>query len=201
MAEACLTLYETTFDPAWFEEARALADAILRLFRDPDGEGFFQTGSDAEELLVRPKEVFDNAVPSGASTAALVLQRLALLTGEAEYERAGLSALRLVHDLMRRAPAGFGAALCALDLYLSKAKEIAVLGDPDGEDTRSLIGVVHARFLPNAVLASAPPGAIEPALLRDRPAQDGRATAYVCERFVCRRPVTEPEALLAQLSS
>jgi uncharacterized protein len=201
MAEACLTLYETTFDPAWFVEARSLADAMLELFGDPDGGGFFQTGSDAEELVVRPKEVFDNAVPSGGSTAALVLQRLALLTGEAEYERAGLSVLRLVHDLMRRAPAGFGAALSALDLYLSRAKEVAVIGDPAGAGTRALTGVLHERFLPNAVLAAGAPGAAEPALLRDRPAVDGRATAYVCEGFVCRRPVTEPGELVAQLSS
>jgi uncharacterized protein YyaL (SSP411 family) len=204
MVEACLTLYETTLDLRFFREARGLADAMLRLFRDPDG-GFFQTGSDAEALVVRPKELFDNAVPSGNSVAAGVLQRLALLTGEDGYEEAARSALLLVREPMRRAPSGFGHALCALDLHLSRALEVAVIGDPQDPGTRRLVDEVHGRFLPNAVLAVAAPGdpdaTREVALLRDRPTLDGRATAYVCERFVCRRPVTEPKELAAQLAA
>jgi uncharacterized protein len=204
MAEALLTLYETTFDPRFFQEARALADEMLRLFRDEEGGGFFQTGSDAERLVLRPKELFDNAVPSGSSAAARVLQRLALLTGEVEYERAGLSALRLVRDLMARSPTGFGHALCALDLYLGPSLEVAIVGDPGSGETKRLVAEVHGRFLPNAVLAVALPGdAIgkeSVALLANRPQVDGKATAYVCHRFVCRFPVTEPDALAAQLT-
>ena len=84
-----LTLYETTFDVRWFGEARRLADDLLRLFRDPERGGFFQTGSDAPELVVRPKELFDHAVPSGNASAGLVLQRLYHLTAEPEYLRPG----------------------------------------------------------------------------------------------------------------
>jgi uncharacterized protein YyaL (SSP411 family) len=206
MADACLTVYETTFDLRWFREARALGDELLRLFWDRERGGFFQTGSDAEALVVRPKELYDNAVPSGNSAAADVLQRLALLTAEAEYERAGLSALRLVREPMAQAPTGFGAALCALDLYLSPAREVAVVGDLDDERTRALAAeVTSARFLPNHVLAVAAAEdraafeAVE--LLRDRVRIEDRPTAYVCEHFVCRLPVTDRGALVAQLTS
>jgi len=205
MAEACLTLYETTFDLRWFEEARTLTDELLRLFWDRERGGFFQTGSDGEALVIRPKELFDNAVPSGNSAAADVLQRLALLTGEQEYERAGVSALRVVRDQMVAAPTGFGHALSALDLYVSRVPEVAVVGDPNGEDTRALAAeVITKRFLPNHVLAVA---AAEDersrdtvALLRDRVPIDGRATAYVCEHFACKLPVSTPAELEAQLT-
>jgi uncharacterized protein len=204
MAEACLTLYETTFDLRFFRMARALADELLRLFRDEHNGGFFQTGSDAEALVIRPKELYDNAVPSGNSAAADVLQRLALLTGETEYERAGVSALRLVREQMAGAPTGFGQALSALDLYLSPVREVAIVGDPSGDDTRRLVDEVTVRrFLPNHVLAVASPQDQEAAgtvaLLEGRAPRNGRATAYVCERFACRLPVTDSEALAAQL--
>ncbi len=204
MAEACLTLYETTLELRWFEAARPLADDLLRLFWDRERGGFFQTGSDAEQLVVRPKELFDNAVPSGNSAAADVLQRLALLTGEPEYERVGVSALRLLRNQLARAPSGFGHALTALDLYVSHVPEVAVIGDPTGADTLALVAeVTTKRFLPNHVLAvaAADDGRAREriALLRDRVLVGGRATAYVCERFVCKLPVGQPGDLAAQL--
>ena len=113
-----------------------------------------------------------------------------------------MSALRLVRDLMTRAPTGFGQALSALDFYLGGPKEVAILGDPDEVETRALIDVVHGRFLPNAVLAVGRPGdpaTAEVPLLQDRSEVDGRAAAYVCERFVCQRPVTDAEDLSRQL--
>ena len=204
MAEACLTLYETTFEVRWFEEARALADELLRLFHDEDRGGFFQTGSDAEALVVRPKELYDNAVPSGNSVAADVLQRLAHLTGEPAYERAGVSALRLVRDAMRQSPTSFGQALSALDLYLAKVKEVAIVGVPEDPATQALVAeVTTKRFLPNHGLAVAAPDddaalAAVP-LLHERVALEGGPTAYVCERFTCQIPVGDPEALARQL--
>jgi uncharacterized protein YyaL (SSP411 family) len=205
MAAACLTLYETTFQLRWFEHARELADRLLGLFLDERRGGFFQTGSDAVALVVRPKELYDNAVPSGNSAAAETLQRLSLLTGEATYERAAVNALRLVRDPMAEAPTGFGAALCALDLYLGPSNEIAVVGDPAGEGTRALVAeATSSRYLPNAVVAlTAPDDAASReavALLRGRTAIDGVPTAYVCRRFVCNVPVTTPEALSEQLA-
>jgi uncharacterized protein YyaL (SSP411 family) len=201
MAEACLVLSESTLDVRWLAEAHSLAVDLVRLFHDPEGGGFFQTGSDAERLVVRPKELFDNAVPAGNSAAALVLQRLSLLYGDAELERAGVSALRLVRGRVSRAPTGFGYALSALDFYLASTCEVAVVGDPAAADTRTLAAQVWNRYLPHVVLAGGKPDSPAVPLLEGRTMLDGRAAAYVCERFVCRRPVTDPEELAAQLTA
>ncbi|MDP9342803.1 MAG: thioredoxin domain-containing protein [Actinomycetota bacterium] len=202
MAEACLVLSESTLDLRWLAEARALAGDLIRLFHDPDGGGFFQTGSDAEQLVVRPKELFDNAVPAANSAAALVLQRLALVYGDAELERAAVSALRLVRDHLARAPTGFGYALSALDFYLAPTREVAIVGNAGAEDTRALASQVWERFLPHVVLAAGGPGAGDGVpLLAGRTMLDGRAAAYVCERFACQRPVSEPAELAAQLTA
>jgi hypothetical protein len=206
LAAACLVLYQTTFELRWFESARSLADDLLRLFRDEERGGFFTTGSDQEALVVRPKDLYDNAVPSGNSVAADVLQRMALLTGDDEYERAGVSALRVVRDSMAQAPTGFGHALCALDLYVGPSREVAVIGEPSSEEIRAMVAMVNTtRYRPNVVLAVAAENdddaTSKVALLRDRPAQDGRVTAYVCERFVCKLPVTDPVAVASALDA
>ena len=198
-ASACLTLYELTGDLRWFLEARTLGDDLLRLFLDEERGGFFQTGSDVAPLVVRPKDLYDNAVPSGNSAAAEVLLRLSMLTGETRYQAAALGALGIVADAMSRAPTGFGHALCALDLWLGPSREVAIVGDPDDARTRALMDVIRGAFRPNIVLATARAGdgaswdAV--ALLRDRGTIDGRPAAYVCEHHVCRLPVTTPEEL------
>jgi len=204
MASACLTLFSTTGAVRWFREAVELLDALVDLFLDAERGGFFQTGSDDDPLVLRPKELYDNAVPSGNSVAADVLQRVALLSGDPDRERIGVSAIRPLRDAMGRAPTAFGHALCALDLYLGPSREVAIVGSPEDERTKSLLNEVHrAHFLPNAVVAMGDPGDPEGAeavaLLRDRPQVDGAPTAYVCERFACRLPVTGPEDLAEQL--
>ncbi len=193
MAAACLALWETTFETRWIEQALALGQALVRDFGD-EGGGFFQSAADAGTPLARPKDLFDNAVPAGNSLAADVLQRLALLTGDAELERAGVSALRAVRDLAERAPTGFGTALGALDLYLGPTRELAVVGS--AADRRPLLEVAWGAFRPRLVLAAAEAGQAPVSLLegRDRPG------AYVCERFACRLPATTPEQLSAQLA-
>ncbi len=206
LAAACLTLYESTFELRWFEHAVTLADDMIRLFRDDERGGFFQTGSDAENLLVRPKELYDNATPSGNSVAAEVLLRLSLLTGDAAYETAAVAAIRLVRDAMGGAPTGFGQALSALDLHLGPAREVAIVGNPGLPATRALISeIVGSTYRPNVVLAVAPPndvraGVVVP-LLRDRIPRDELPTAYVCEGFACKLPVTDPAMLREQLSA
>ncbi|MGH2677412.1 MAG: thioredoxin domain-containing protein, partial [Actinomycetota bacterium] len=200
MAAACLDLYESTFDERWFEEARRLASDLVRLFSDQERGGFFQTGADAERLVLRPKELFDNAVPSGNSGAAEVLLRLSLLTGDAEHERAGLAAFRAVRDLLDRAPTAFGTALGALDLYLGPSREVAIVGDRDDPRTDALVAEVWSRYLPRTVWAAGAPGSEAPVpLLQGREAVEGQPAAYVCERFVCQRPVTDPSELAVQL--
>src|SRR6266508_1430938 len=204
MAEACLTLYETTFDLRWLREAKRLAAALLELFADPGGDGLYQTGADAEPLVVRPRELFDNAVPAGSSVAADVLQRLGRLTGEQAWEQAGLAALRPVLGVVARAPTGFGHALGAVDFALSRVREVAIVGRPGADDTGALLSEVWRTYQPNRVVAMAAPGdgaaVAEIPLLAERTALGGRATAYVCEHFVCKLPVTDPGALAAQLA-
>ncbi|HEX6348276.1 MAG TPA: thioredoxin domain-containing protein [Candidatus Dormibacteraeota bacterium] len=193
MAAGCLALWETTFEERWIMDALALARALVRDFADERG-GFFQSAADAGTPLARPKDLFDNAVPAGNSLAADVLQRLALLTGDAELEKAGVSALRAVRDLAERAPTAFGTALGALDLYLGPARELAVVGAP--AQRQPLLEVAWGGFRPRLVLAAADTGRAPVALLegRDQPG------AYLCERFSCRLPAETPEALAAQLA-
>jgi uncharacterized protein YyaL (SSP411 family) len=204
MAEACLTLYETTFELRWLEAARTLAAQLLELFADGEHGGFFQTGADAEALVVRPREVFDNAVPSGSSMAADVLQRLGRLLGDERLETAGAAALAPVRELLARAPTSFGHALGAADFAVGRVREVAIVGRPAADDTRALLAQVFRTYQPNRVVAAAAPGDAAAAaavpLLADRPTVGGRAAAYVCEHFVCQRPVTDPAELAAQLS-
>jgi uncharacterized protein YyaL (SSP411 family) len=203
MADACLALYETTFELTWFERASELTDELIRAFHDDARGGFFQTRADGEALVVRPKELYDNALPSANSLPADVLLRLAHLTGESRYEEIAERSLRLVADGMTQAPTGFGHALCALDLLLEPVREIAIVGDPGEEPTRALAREVTARFLPNHVLAVARQdderSRSAVALLEARTQLDGSPTAYVCERFACKLPVSDPEALARQL--
>jgi uncharacterized protein YyaL (SSP411 family) len=204
-SSALLTLYETTFELRWFTEAKFLADEMLRLFLDAERGGFFQTGIDADALVIRPKDLYDNALPSGNSAAADILLRLSLLTGEADHERAAASALRLVRDAMGQAPTAFGQTLSALDLYLGPSREVAIIGDPKSEETRAMVRLVNGNdFRPNLVLAVAAPGDAAMTtvpLLRDKAAMAGAsATAYVCEHFVCKLPVWTVNGLSTQLA-
>jgi uncharacterized protein YyaL (SSP411 family) len=203
LADALLTLYETTFELRFFTAARELAEDLVARFRDPGRGGFFSAAQDPA-LVLRPKDLFDNAVPSGNSAAAEMLLRLSALTGVARYEDAALSALRLVANGAREAPTGFGGALSAIDRAVTTSKEVAVVGPLDAPETRALAREVWRRPGANTVLAVAAPDDAHSAdaveLLRDRVVQDGRAAAYVCERFVCKLPVAEPDALAEQLS-
>ncbi len=199
LAEGLLTLYETTFDEPWFTISRALMDRVLVRFADPAG-GFFDTADDHERLVARPKDVQDNAVPSGNATATLVLLRLAALTGDGRYRDAAERALRTVTDLLPRYPTGFAQWLTAADLALAPIAEVAIVGDPTTRATRALLKEVRTGFQPHQVVALRPdPASSAVPLLAERIAVGGRPTAYVCQGFVCRLPVTDPDALRTQL--
>ena len=193
LLEALLALYEATFEERWFTEARAIADTILARFEDREHGGFFTTSDDHEKLVARRKELEDNPIPSAGSSAALGLLRLAALTGEHDYERAALGHLRLLHELAPKHPDAFGHLLQALDFHLRPTREVAVVGG----DGAPLVRTVRSLLRPDVVLAGGPgdgsPTAVP--LLEGRTPVDGRAAAYVCERFACRRPVTEPAEL------
>jgi hypothetical protein len=197
-----LALYEATFDLRWLVESRRLADEALRLFWDAGQETFYDTGADQEALVVRPRNLFDNAVPAGSSVAIEWLLRLAVFSGEERYEKLAVSALRPMADLMSSHPAGFGRYLGALDFHLGPVAEVALVW-PAGGDAAPLLKEVFGRYLPNRAVVGAPAGSAAAGglpLLAERSTVDGNATAYVCRRFVCQLPVTEPQALARQLS-
>jgi len=199
LAEALLSLYEVTFDERWLRSARELGAAMVGQFWDESRGTFYDTGPRHESLIIRPRSIFDNALPSGPSAAATVLLRLARLTDDGEYERIAAAAVRSVRDLMARYPAGLGNWLCALDLYLSKPERIAVIGAPRDPGTRALLRAINRRYLPHRVLAGRSPGgngqAVDVPLLEGRDLIDGRPAAYMCEGYVCRAPATDPAEL------
>jgi hypothetical protein len=195
VADGLLALYGATFDERWFVVARGLADTILERFADPTG-GFFDTRDDHEVLITRPKDLLDNAVPSGNAMATTVLLRLAAMTGQARYREAAERAIGLVAEVAPRHPTFFGQWLVALDFGLADVDEVAIIGEPASPPTRALLSIVERGFRPHQVVAARPGSAstaIE--LLEDRSELDGRSTAFVCHGFVCRLPVTEPAAL------
>jgi uncharacterized protein YyaL (SSP411 family) len=201
LADGLLALYEASFDEKWFRIARELMDRVLVRFSDPAG-GFFDTADDHERLVTRPKDVQDNAVPSGNAMTARVLLRLAAWTGEGTYRDAAEQALRSVVPFVARYPTGFAQWLSAMDLGLAPVVEIAIVGAPDDPATAALLAETRRGYRPDQVVSASPdPGASIVPLLADRIAVDGQPTAYVCRGFVCRLPVTDPAALRAQLDA
>jgi uncharacterized protein YyaL (SSP411 family) len=207
---AAVTLAELD-DASWLDEATWIANELLRLFHDEKGGGFFTTGADAPALIVRPKDYEDNATPSENSLAAGALLRLAALTGVQEYEAVAGEVLDAMAPLVGRYPVAFGELLQALERSLSPPVEIAVVGPVGDPRTAALRREVTGRLLPTAVTLNAEPsdaaaprgGLPQPAwsspLLAGRGLVGGAPAAYVCERFACRAPVTEPAELRAEL--
>jgi len=199
VAEGLLALYETTFDVQYYMAARELTDYALAHFADPQG-GFFDTPDQHEALVSRPKDVQDNATPSGAAMLATVLLRLAALSGYSHYAERAEAALAALQPVLAQHPTAFAQSLVALAFAVSHPREIALVGDPDQAETQALLAVVNGAYRPFQVVALKRPGDEPPVpLLAGREAQGGRATAAVCYNFACRLPVTEPEALREQL--
>jgi uncharacterized protein YyaL (SSP411 family) len=202
MLEACLALFEATFDPTWLQSATELADKAIDLFHDPVAGGFYVTGTDAEPLITRPKDLVDNAIPSANSVMALELQRLALFTMNSQYESVAVSCIRILKDASTRSPQGFAHLLAAVDFYTSSPAEVVIIGEPGEPETDRLLTTARSRFSPNKVLvAHADPSEFETAtpLLAGKKRIDGRPAAYVCHHGRCEAPVTEADALAAQL--
>jgi uncharacterized protein YyaL (SSP411 family) len=191
LLEALLTLYESSFEVRWFDEAQALAETTIERFGDPERGGFYSTASDHEELIARRKEVGDHPIPSGNSSAAMGLLRLGALTGEHRYDTAAESVFALFSKPAVQHPDAFAHLLRALDLHLSPTQEIALIGD----NLSDLARVVRKQPLSHAVLAGGPEGTDQPPLLQGRTTVDSQPTAYVCQNFTCRLPLTDPTEL------
>jgi uncharacterized protein YyaL (SSP411 family) len=197
-----LALYQSDPDPHWYARAAALMEETLAHFRDPAG-GFFDTRDDHEALILRPKDIQDNATPSGNALAAQALLQLAAYSGNGGWRGRAEEMLRQIQKVAVRYPTGFGQWLCALDFALAPVQEVAILGDPDSLEFQALAATLWARYRPHlvAALSNFPPEPQGPALLADRPLIDQKPTAYVCQHFTCQYPVTTPEALNQQLEN
>jgi hypothetical protein len=194
-----LELYQADFNNRWFAAAHELADQMIDRFADAEG-GFFDTPQDAEALLVRPKDIQDNATPSGNSLACEALLRLAALTGDGRYRDIAERCLGLGLQFAVNHPTSFGRWLCAADLALSGENQLAVLF-PFGSDASAFLQLANAGFRPNLTVATSmfPPAEEGPPLLKDRPLLDGRSTAYLCVGMVCQQPTNDPAELQTQL--
>ncbi|NCF67240.1 MAG: DUF255 domain-containing protein [Chloroflexi bacterium] len=199
LADGLLALYQTTFETRWFLWVQELAEQMLTRFGDKSNGGFFDTSSDHESLIYRPKDVQDNATPSANAMAAHVLLKLSMLTGNGDQWDIAQRTVSALADLMARFPTGFSHWLCAAAFILGEPQEVAIAGDLDDPATQRLINAVYARYRPNLVIAAGDKVSEIP-LLVDRPMLDGESAAYVCRRFVCHTPVTDSEALVQQLN-
>ncbi len=202
LLEALLTLAEVD-DVAWLADARVVADDLLRLFGDEEQGGVFTTGTDAESLIVRPKDYQDNATPSENSLAANGLLRLATFTGAPEYEARASHWIRTLSPLLGGHPTAFAYLLGAFERMVTPSIEVAIVGEARDAPTGQLLGELRRRLIPSSVQVTAAPGAgadLTP-LLAGRAPIDGRATAFVCEHYACRLPTTDPAALRAQLDT
>jgi len=198
LADALLTVYEATGEARWFTEARAIAESMLDRFLDPVA-GFYDTPVDGEPLLVRPSTLDDNAVPAGRSTAALMLLRLAALTGEQRYAEMARSTIEPLASVIARSPVGLANLAWAHDLAVHGVTELALVAGGDDEGVRRFLARVREAWHPSLVLAHGDAGGVP--LLEGRPAIDGRATAYLCRDFACDAPTGDPDRLAEQLSA
>jgi uncharacterized protein len=199
LLEALCALAELD-DVSWLDEARTVAGELIRLFHDADGGGFFTNGVDAEQLVVRLKDLFDDATPSANSLAANGLLRFAALTGETEYEEYAVEVLRMLAPAGASHPNGFAHLLGAIERYVTSPAEIAIIGDPNDERTRALRREVATRLLPASVTLTGSPNDPSP-LLSGREMRGGVPTAYVCEHYTCKQPVTDARELRDQLDA
>ncbi|HEY7021582.1 MAG TPA: thioredoxin domain-containing protein [Ktedonobacterales bacterium] len=199
LANAFLSLYEATGDASRFTFARVLVETMIARFWDEPTGAFFDTASDAEALIGRPRDLTDNATPSGTSLACEALLRLTAFTGNLRYREYAARILVALAPAMERHPSSFGHLLCALDDLIGPYYEVAIVGNPADTVTQALVAAINSRFLPRMALAVGAPGDTEVPLLENRALLDGRPAAYVCQGFVCQRPVTASADLLSQL--
>jgi len=197
-----LNLYETTFKADYIKKAKKLTDIMIKDFKDKNG-GFFIGSKDAEKLMVRPKDSFDGALPSGNSVAAMNLYRLSKLTGEMKYVEIADSTLRAFTENAIGAPTGFAHMLTAYMFHEMSPKEIVVVGDKNSEDTKEVLSALQAKYIPNSVI-----------LLKDEndtsiskvapwisnyTSIDQKPTIYICENYACKQPTADLQTALNYL--
>jgi uncharacterized protein YyaL (SSP411 family) len=201
-----IELYEATFASSYLQRALDLNAMMLEHFWDGEGGGFYFTADDADRVLVRKKEIYDGAVPSGNAVAMLNLLRLARLTGHQEYEEKAATLSRAFSDSIAPSPGAHTQFMIALDLARGPSYEVVIVGDPQAEDTKAMVGALRKAFVPNKVVIFRPAGEEAPGITRlagftkDLAHLNNKATAYVCRAFRCELPTTEAHQMLALLT-
>jgi uncharacterized protein YyaL (SSP411 family) len=200
LALGLLALYQSDPNPRWYQAALKLVQEMLAHFSDPSG-GFFDTRDDHEALLYRPKDQQDNATPCGNALAATALLHLSAYEGQSDWRELAEGMLSANLGMLKHYPTAFAQWLCAADFALGPVHEVAILGDPADPANQGLLQALWRGYHPRLVLAASPypPAEGSPALLKDRPLLNGKPAAYVCQGFVCRQPVNDPELMLEQL--
>lgn len=202
LIDAMLELYQSTFVEKWFDEARRLADVVLEHFRAEDG-GFFDTSDDHEKLIVRPRQLQDNATPSGNSMMAKQLIRLSAYTGDAKYDEAARQVIHPLLPALQSYPQAFGEALNTADMLIRGLSEVAIVGSPVKSETKALLAQIREVYRPNVITALAREnvdGETNIPLLNYRMMRDNQPTVYVCQNFACKMPVTTAEAMAELLA-
>ncbi|MBI4444712.1 MAG: thioredoxin domain-containing protein [Acidobacteria bacterium] len=200
LIEGLIALYEASFEEKWANEAARLANLMIEEFWDTQDGGFFFTGASHEKLVIRHKDFYDNATPSGNSMAAAALLKLWHLTGDRRFREYGSQVLERAAQMLKQLPVVFGYQLCALDFSLGPVSEIALIASPANQE--KFLSVLRHHFLPRKVVAAKPPA--QPAglaLLENRDVADNHSACYVCKDFVCHQPVYTPEELSEKLDS
>jgi len=201
ICDGLIRLHAASFDRHWLTVAMKLADEMIDQFREEDKRSFYDTRKDQNDLLVRPRNIYDNALPSGSSAAAMVLLSLLRLADTGRYEYKALLSMEQALPLAAQYPLGFGNWLCAIDFYLSKPKELVLAGYANDEQTKPLVGIIAGRYLPNVVQARVDPGSagLDIPLPKDRAMIDGKPTMYICEEYTCKAPVSDSSELESML--
>jgi uncharacterized protein YyaL (SSP411 family) len=199
LIEGLIELYEATFEQRWLDEAVALTRVALEHFWDTEHGAFFFTAHDHEQLIARSKDVRDGAVPSGNSLMLMNLARLAVMTGDKQFQARADEMLTGLAGEVQASPWASERFLAGVDFALSGPLELAVVGDPDDAATQALLRTIHSRYLPNRVIMlhnpAAPAASVDAPLLKGRTLVGGKPAVYICENYTCRQPVMTPAEL------
>jgi hypothetical protein len=204
LSEGLLELYEATFERRWLDQAIELNRRAIAQYWDAQGGGFFFTAADHEPLLARRKDIRDGAVPAGNSVELMNLLRLSAMLGDEELRTRADRTMKVFAGEEQNSPWMAERFLAAVDFACAGPVEIAIVGDPSQAQTQALLRQVYDTYLPNRVLMlhnpARPADSVQSPLLANRPAVDGKPTAYVCRNYECRRGVTTPAELAEQLA-
>ena len=203
LIDGLLSIHETTLDPIWLNHARNLCQSMIDLFWDDSSKQFFDTSIDHEELIIRPREISDNAIPSGASIACKVLLKMAIYTDDNKIKDIAHLSIKSATVLMSKAPIAAGEWLSCLEFYIDIPKEIVINGDFNSKDTQDLLYEIYRSFIPNTVVLGINPDNTNytSPLGLSKELLNGKPTAYVCQNYTCSLPINEPAELFEQLST